>query len=189
MLDLAAAERTLVTDYSAGMRKKITLATALLHTPGLLGKLGPFKPLVMSCAYMTGRPPRGGFLLKDVEPDELVDAVRTVADGQGLVAPRVTRRLIAEFARSSPPLPAPPELGELTNRELAILGCSRAGCPTPRSVGSCSSARPRSSPCRQPARQARLPRPRPGGDLRLRARGRAPRRPRLTAGEAQPWPR
>jgi DNA-binding NarL/FixJ family response regulator len=68
-----------------------------------------------------------GFLLKDVEPDELVDAVRTVADGQGLVAPRVTRRLIAEFARSSPPLPAPPELGELTNRELVILGLLARG--------------------------------------------------------------
>jgi DNA-binding NarL/FixJ family response regulator len=46
---------------------------------------------------------------------------------QGLVAARVTRRLIAEFARSSPSLPAPVELGELTNRELTILGLIARG--------------------------------------------------------------
>ena len=62
-----------------------------------------------------------GFLLKDVEPDELVDAVRVVAGGHGLVAPQVTRRLIAEFARSSPPVPAPDELRGLTSRERDIL--------------------------------------------------------------------
>jgi DNA-binding NarL/FixJ family response regulator len=62
-----------------------------------------------------------GFLLKDVEPDELVDAVRVVAGGHGLVAPQVTRRLIAEFARSAPLAPAPDELGGLTNRERATL--------------------------------------------------------------------
>jgi DNA-binding NarL/FixJ family response regulator len=44
-----------------------------------------------------------GFLLKDIEPDQLVEAVRVVASGQGLVAPQVTRRLIAEFARTSRP--------------------------------------------------------------------------------------
>jgi ABC-2 type transport system ATP-binding protein len=45
VLDLAAAERTLVTDYSAGMRKKITLATALLHTPRLLVLDEPFEAI------------------------------------------------------------------------------------------------------------------------------------------------
>ena len=62
-----------------------------------------------------------GFLLKDVEPDELVEAVRVVAGGHGLVAPQVTRRLIAEFARSAPPALTPAVLRELTNRERAIL--------------------------------------------------------------------
>jgi DNA-binding NarL/FixJ family response regulator len=56
-----------------------------------------------------------------VEPDELVDAVRVVAGGHGLVAPQVTRRLIAEFARSSPPAPPPDELRGLTNRERVTL--------------------------------------------------------------------
>jgi ABC-2 type transport system ATP-binding protein len=45
VLDLVAAERTLVTDYSAGMRKKITLATALLHTPRLLVLDEPFEAI------------------------------------------------------------------------------------------------------------------------------------------------
>jgi ABC-2 type transport system ATP-binding protein len=45
VLDLASAERTLVTDYSAGMRKKITLATALLHTPRLLVLDEPFEAI------------------------------------------------------------------------------------------------------------------------------------------------
>lgn len=63
-----------------------------------------------------------GFVLKDLPPEELVEAVRTVAHGDGLVAPSVTRRLISEFARASPATPQPPEeLGELTEREHHIL--------------------------------------------------------------------
>jgi DNA-binding NarL/FixJ family response regulator len=61
-----------------------------------------------------------GFLLKDVEPDELVAAVRTVAGGQGLVAPQVTRRLIAEFARGARPAPDP-AADRLTDRERETL--------------------------------------------------------------------
>ncbi|AUS81800.1 DNA-binding response regulator [Actinoalloteichus sp. AHMU CJ021] len=69
-----------------------------------------------------------GFLLKDVEPDELVAAVRTTARGEGLISPRVTRRLIAEFARRSTdpppreptPLPAHPGLTE-REREILVL--------------------------------------------------------------------
>jgi DNA-binding NarL/FixJ family response regulator len=64
-----------------------------------------------------------GFLLKDTEPDELVTAVRVVASGDGLVAPAVTRRLIAEFARvSAPPPPTGADpLADLTEREREIL--------------------------------------------------------------------
>jgi len=46
-----------------------------------------------------------GFLLKDVGREVLVHAVRVVAAGEALLAPSVTRRLIAEFARQRPPLP------------------------------------------------------------------------------------
>jgi len=62
-----------------------------------------------------------GFLLKDVEPDDLVAAVRTVAAGHGLVAPQVTRALIAEFARYRRPEPDPDLLATLTARERETL--------------------------------------------------------------------
>ncbi|MFC4587561.1 response regulator [Sphaerisporangium corydalis] len=65
-----------------------------------------------------------GFLLKDIEPDQLVEAVRMVASGQGLVAPAVTRRLIAEFARTTGRTRRPGPPPGLTGRErdtLALL--------------------------------------------------------------------
>ena len=63
-----------------------------------------------------------GFLLKDIDPDELVAAVRTVAGGNGLVAPEVTRQLIAEFARSQPePSGDAPGYDTLSDRERDVL--------------------------------------------------------------------
>ncbi|MEV0264569.1 response regulator transcription factor [Streptomyces sp. NPDC050617] len=66
-----------------------------------------------------------GFLLKDSEAAELVAAVRTVARGEGMIAPAVTRRLIAEFARPapapSPDAPDPAVLEALTRREREVL--------------------------------------------------------------------
>jgi DNA-binding NarL/FixJ family response regulator len=67
-----------------------------------------------------------GFLLKDVEPVELIHAVRVVARGDALLAPSVTRRLIAEVAARLKP-PARPEAGALTARELEILDHVAAG--------------------------------------------------------------
>jgi DNA-binding NarL/FixJ family response regulator len=62
-----------------------------------------------------------GFLLKHTSPEGLVEAIRTVASGEGLIAPSVTRRLIAEFARA-PASPEPPrELQRLTDREREVL--------------------------------------------------------------------
>jgi len=61
-----------------------------------------------------------GFLLKDAPPDTLIQAIRTVARGQGLIAPEVTRRLIARFAAVSP-RDAPAEREELSARELQVL--------------------------------------------------------------------
>jgi DNA-binding NarL/FixJ family response regulator len=63
-----------------------------------------------------------GFLLKDVTAEQLFEAVRVVADGEALLAPVVTRRLIAEFARLRPQLPTRPErLRDLTPRETEVL--------------------------------------------------------------------
>ena len=63
-----------------------------------------------------------GFLLKDVRPEQLADAVRTVAAGDALLAPAITRRLLEQFVRRPPPGAAkPPELEQLTGRELHVL--------------------------------------------------------------------
>jgi DNA-binding NarL/FixJ family response regulator len=67
-----------------------------------------------------------GFLLKDTEPDDLVDAIRRVAAGQGLVDQSVTRRVIREFARRRPaaasaPRPAAGAADALTAREAEIV--------------------------------------------------------------------
>jgi DNA-binding NarL/FixJ family response regulator len=63
-----------------------------------------------------------GFLLKDARADELVQAVRVVASGEGLLAPTVTRRLIQEFARRPGANPGPAlKLKGLTPRETEVL--------------------------------------------------------------------
>ncbi|MEU7132287.1 response regulator transcription factor [Streptomyces sp. NPDC046261] len=63
-----------------------------------------------------------GFLLKDVSPVELLQAIRVVASGESLLAPSVTRRLVAEFCRRPEPVPrVPTELGGLTAREHEVL--------------------------------------------------------------------
>jgi DNA-binding NarL/FixJ family response regulator len=63
-----------------------------------------------------------GFILKDTPPDQLVEAIRVVAAGDSLLAPSVTRRLLATVvARLPAPAAPPPELDELTAREREIL--------------------------------------------------------------------
>ncbi|WP_369200226.1 response regulator [Streptomyces sp. PU-14G] len=74
-----------------------------------------------------------GFLLKDSEAAAVVEAVRTVARGDGMIAPAVTRRLIAEFAGGGPskaapaPQETPPGMSGLTRREREVLGCLGEG--------------------------------------------------------------
>ncbi|MGW1159187.1 response regulator [Streptomyces sp. NPDC002513] len=75
--------------------------------------------------YQALRAGASGFLLKDASARQLADGVRVVASGEALLAPSVTKRLIAEFAKlSGKPRPAPAgqgAYGDLTDRETEVL--------------------------------------------------------------------
>jgi DNA-binding NarL/FixJ family response regulator len=78
--------------------------------------------------YEALRAGASGFLLKDASAGELADAVRVVAAGDGLLAPSVTRRLIAEFARlGAPRTPDRKNLKDLTDRETEVLALVARG--------------------------------------------------------------
>jgi DNA-binding NarL/FixJ family response regulator len=68
-----------------------------------------------------------GFLLKDAEPAQLLDAVRVVADGGSLLAPSVTRTVIERFGRTGRVERRHPRLGDLTEREREILAWVATG--------------------------------------------------------------
>jgi DNA-binding NarL/FixJ family response regulator len=122
-----------------------------------------------------------GFLLKDASPETLVTAIRTVASGHGLIAPEVTRRLIARFAAATPD-PGPQARAGTAERARA------RGAPggRPRQVQRPDRAAPvhrgghRQEPRLQRPAQARPSQPRPGRDPRLRNRPRLTRNPNRT---------
>lgn len=62
-----------------------------------------------------------GFLLKDTRPQELLHAIEVVAAGDAMITPRITRRLIAEFAARRDPATPPTALADLTERERQVL--------------------------------------------------------------------
>jgi DNA-binding NarL/FixJ family response regulator len=68
-----------------------------------------------------------GFLVKDTEPDELVQAIRVVAGGDALLSPSVTRRLIGEFAARAKEPRRSAGLAELTDREQEVLALVASG--------------------------------------------------------------
>jgi DNA-binding NarL/FixJ family response regulator len=78
--------------------------------------------------YQALRDGASGFLLKDTPPADLLAAIRVVAAGEALLAPRITRRLIAEFARRPDPARvASAALGHLTDREREVLALVARG--------------------------------------------------------------
>jgi len=83
--------------------------------------------------YDTLRAGASGFMLKDAPPEEIAAAVRIVASGEALLAPAITRAVIEEFARHSPPASTPPPrtLRELTPREQEVLDLLARGLSNP----------------------------------------------------------
>jgi DNA-binding NarL/FixJ family response regulator len=68
-----------------------------------------------------------GFLVKDTKPADLIEAVRVVADGEALLSPSVTKRLIAEFAARAKQPPSSAALDELTDREREVMALAAGG--------------------------------------------------------------
>ena len=103
-------------------------------TRRMLSRGDPVRVLIMTTfdldeyVYEALRAGASGFLLKDVGREELARAVRTVADGDALLAPTVTRRLIDAFVRRGPTGRADSTaLGSLTAREREVLECIARG--------------------------------------------------------------
>ncbi len=79
--------------------------------------------------YAAVRAGASGFLLKDVSPDGLVDAVRAIARGDTMLAPALTRRLLERFASGPTPGTLPDDLRELSEREIEVLRLVARGLP------------------------------------------------------------
>ena len=112
-----------------------------------------------------------GFLLKDAPTQEVVAAVRSVAAGDAVLSPAVTRQLLDQVGRRLPAAVSrePAALAALTEREQQVLRMLAAGPQQRRDRRGAGPLRgDGQDPRLQPPRQARPARPRPGGDLRLR---------------------
>ena len=116
------------------MDVRMPVLDGLQATREITGLPDPPKVLVLTTfdlddyVYEALRAGASGFLLKDASARELADAVRLVAAGDALLAPGVTRRLIAEFARMGAPRSASrKDLEGLTERESEVLALVARG--------------------------------------------------------------
>src|SRR5262245_20598478 len=116
------------------MDVRMPVLDGLQATRQITGMPDPPKVLVLTTfdlddyVYEALRSGASGFLLKDASARELADAVRLVAAGDALLAPGVTRRLIAEFARmGAPRTPGRTQLDGLTERESEVLALVARG--------------------------------------------------------------
>jgi len=110
------------------MDVRMPVLDGIAATRELTGAGLPTRVLVLTTydhdryVYEAFRAGASGFLLKATPPDRLVDGIGTVAAGEALLAPTLTRRLIEEHTRGPAPVDGvPPELAGLTDRELEVL--------------------------------------------------------------------
>ncbi|NEC65701.1 response regulator transcription factor [Streptomyces sp. SID9727] len=110
----------------AAARELLHPPSGVTHRPRVL-MLTTFD--VDDYVYEALRAGASGFLLKDAPPADLIAAVRVVASGEALLAPSVTRRLIADFVKQRPAARGKPEqrLGGLTERETEVLSLVARG--------------------------------------------------------------
>ena len=133
-----------------------------------------------------------GFLLKDVTPADLVVAIRTIADGDALLAPAVTRRLLDRYADRLPPVndERNAALRDLTEREIEVLKLVGRGLSNREIAERLVPRRAdRQDPRLARLRQARAARPGAGRRARLRGRAHPAGRDRRTRDESRPIPR
>lgn len=116
------------------MDVRMPVVDGVTATQRILEAGGVSKVLVMTTfdldehALAALRAGASGFLLKDTPPEDLVSAIRSVAAGDAVVSPRVTRRLLSRFLRDDlPPSRDPAVLDVLTEREREVLGLIAAG--------------------------------------------------------------
>ena len=105
LMDGLAATRAITADTALGEVKVVILTTFELD----------------EYVFEAIRAGASGFLVKDTEPEELLRAVRAVVEGDALLSPGVTRRLIAEFAARSKVPAESVALGQLTEREREVM--------------------------------------------------------------------
>jgi len=106
---------------------RMPVLDGLAATRALLSDPDPPRVLVLTTfdrneyVYEALKAGASGFLLKDVRAGELTEAIRTVAAGDSLLSPKITRRLIEDYVRRPTPGQPPPGLAELTDRELDVF--------------------------------------------------------------------